>query len=348
MPSPNNPTDYTPKQFHLQWHITQRCNLRCTHCYQENYKNTDLPFKDLVKIVDQFKEALKSFSQKNGQTIKGHITVTGGEPFIRKDFFDLLALFAKNNAYFTFSILTNGTLINEETAEKIKLYGPTYVQVSVEGKKETHDLIRGNGSYEKTTSAIKYLLAQKIPTVVSFTAHKKNFQEFKDVVDLSKKLGVNRVWSDRIIPCGSGEAMKELQLSAEETKIFFELMKQEKIQTNDRFCKTEVAMHRALQFLCGGKPYVCQAGKSLITIDTNADMYPCRRMPIKVGNVLESDIISIYNNSELFKKLQNPNQCESKCISCTHFNKCQGGLKCLSYATTGNPFIKDPGCWIKT
>lgn len=340
--------EYIPNVLHLQWHITQRCNLRCTHCYQEGYSGKELSFLELLKVVDQFKDALKYFSLKAGRKIRGHITITGGEPFVRKDFFNLLEVFAANNMHFSFSILTNGTLINEEIAERLKLLDPSYVQISIEGTKKTHDLIRGVGSYEKALNAMKCLVKEKISVLASFTSHKFNYKEFSDVVSVCKKIGVNRVWSDRIIPCGSGEGMSSMMLSPTETKEFFLIMKKEAVlASKEPLCKTEVAMHRALQFLCGGVGYTCQAGKTLITLDSNGDLYPCRRMPIKIGNILEDNFINVYSGShEIVRKLRDDSNCAISCKSCKHFDKCKGGLRCLSYAVTKNPFEKDPGCWV--
>jgi radical SAM protein with 4Fe4S-binding SPASM domain len=306
-----------------------------------------MPFENLISIVEQYKDSLDYFSKKSGRKIYGHITVTGGEPFARKDFPELMDYLHINRDRFSYSILTNGTLIGETEAELIAKYRPAYVQVSIEGKKETHENIRGQGSYDKTKKALELLVEQEINTVVSFTAHNKNKNEFHDVVETAYKVQANRVWSDRLLPYGNGKEMKEMMFSPQETKEFFYSMKHEKEILESRADnKTEVAMHRALQFMCGGSDYKCNAGKSFITVDYNGDVYPCRRMPIKVGNVMDKSILEIYKSSKVFKKLRDDSNCSGECKACTHFEKCKGGLRCLSYATTGNPQAKDPGCWL--
>jgi radical SAM protein with 4Fe4S-binding SPASM domain len=329
-------SEYVPEQLHLQWHVTQKCNLRCTHCYQESYEDNDMPFDSLIDIVEQYKDTLDHYSRKSGRKVQGHITVTGGEPFARKDFFELLNYFSINRYHFTFSILTNGTLIDEQMAKKIKQYNPTYVQVSIEGSKKTHEGIRGKGSYDKTVKALEHLVEENIPTLISFTAHKKNYHEFSEVAKLGGELGVTRVWSDRLIPYGSGK--EEMMLTKEETKEYFSIMKQSKKEQEG---KTEVAMHRALQFLEGGREYKCSAGKTLITIDSDGKVYPCRRMPITFGNIKEEKLIDIYNKMD---KLRENN---SECDTCPKYTKCGGGLRCLSYAVTNDYTKKDPGCWIE-
>jgi radical SAM protein with 4Fe4S-binding SPASM domain len=110
--------------------------------------------------------------------------------------------------------------------------------------------------------------------------------------------------------------------------------------------RTEVAMHRALQFLECGHPYHCTAGDTLITVQPNEDLYPCRRMPIRVGNLLETPLVDLYRKSPLFRDLRNREKVSKGCQGCCFSGLCRGGLKCLSYAVTGDPFRADPGCWL--
>jgi radical SAM protein with 4Fe4S-binding SPASM domain len=191
------------------------------------------------------------------------------------------------------------------------------------------------------------LVAEKIPTMISFTAHQDNFREFPQVARLGRKLRVQKVWSDRLIPHGVGKNMIGEQMTPEQTQEFFAIMKQAREQAPDKwFSKTEIAMDRALQFMVGdGKPYRCYAGDSLITIQPNGDLLPCRRMPIPVGNVLQTPLETLYYQSDLFQDLRDENKISEGCEPCFYKKICRGGLKCLSLATEGDPFVKDPGCW---
>ncbi len=104
-------------------------------------------------------------------------------------------------------------------------------------------------------------------------------------------------------------------------------------------------MNRALQFLTGGgKPYKCSAGKSLITVLPNGDILPCRRMDVKVGNLMVKPLEELYYDSDFFQKLREPNQTIEGCEKCFYSKLCLGGLKCLSYALNKTPFKADPGC----
>lgn len=339
---------YIPRGLLLQWHITERCNLRCAHCYQSTYSGRELQFSDLLKVLHQFKDLLNLWRRQAGRLpVRGHITVTGGEPFIRRDFLDLLEVFAANRRHFSFAILTNGSFIDAAMARRLRKLGPVFVQVSIEGTQTTHDRIRGPGNFDRTVSALKHLVRERIRTFISFTAHRANFREFTEVARLGRKLRVSRVWADRLIPSGTGLGLQEQMFTPDETREFFEIMLKARNEARRHwFRRTEIAMHRALQFLVvGGKPYHCTAGDTLVTVQPNGDLYPCRRMPIRVGNLMETPLAELYYESSLFRALRNRNCISDGCQGCSYSKLCRGGLKCLSYVMTGDPFKADPGCW---
>ena len=134
-------------------------------------------------------------------------------------------------------------------------------------------------------------------------------------------------------------------LTHEETREFFEIMNRERKKASIIFSgKTEIAMHRAIQFLyAGGKPYHCTAGDTLITVQPDGNLVPCRRMPIRVGNLMDTPLAELYEKSDLFRELRNG--ISEGCSNCFYSKLCRGGLRCLSYAMTGDPFKADPSCW---
>ncbi len=124
-----------PNKILLQWHITDRCNYQCSHCYQNRYDGAECDLPALKGILVQFKELLGMVAERAGkQAVKGHITVTGGEPFVRGDFPDLLELLAAAKEWTSFGILSNGSMIDSSLAEKLKDLRTSFVQISIEGK----------------------------------------------------------------------------------------------------------------------------------------------------------------------------------------------------------------------
>ena len=286
------------KKFVLQWHLSENCNLRCLHCYQENHKPVQLEYEKLVIIYKQFKELLEK------KKMKGHINITGGEPLCNPYLFKILDLIKEDSDLISFSVLTNGTLINEKIAQRLKSYNPEYVQVSLEGGKRTNDYIRGKGTYKKIAEGIINLRKANIFTSISFTATSLNYKEFPKVVRYAGKYGVNNVWSDRFIPLGDSD--RSLALNYEQTREYLEIMNKErnklkKVKNNN----TTISMYRALQFqMTNDFAYGCTAGDTLLTVMENGDLVPCRRMPIVIGNLFDRSMYDLYINSDVLKELR--------------------------------------------
>ncbi len=340
---PLNPP-YRPQRLRLQWHITERCNLRCAHCYQENFRDPGFGLTDWLPILEQFRAFLGSAPQR----IPGHLTVTGGEPFAHPEFPALLERFVALRDEFTFAILCNGTLIDATLARRLAAWAPRYVQVSIDGTPATHDALRGKGQHAAAVVGIQQLVAAGLRVMIAFTAQRDNFREFPDVVRLGQRLSVARVWADRMIPSGQGQMLQGL--SAEETREFIELMRQTQLQATSGLKRrigqrTEVALHRALQFLGGGPAYRCTAGDTLITVMPDGTLYPCRRLPIDAGNLHHTPLATLYEGA-LFRGLRDATVVASGCTACVYESLCRGGLRCLSQAVENRVDVADPGCWL--
>ena len=325
------------KRFILQWHLSENCNLHCLHCYQDGHKPTMLKYENLVEIYNQFKKLLKKLK------MKGHINITGGEPLCNPFFFKILDLIKKDCDLISFSILSNGTLIDDKMAKKIASYKPYYVQVSLEGGKRTNDYIRGKGTYKQIGNGIDNLKKEGIFTSISFTATKINYKEFPKVVKYAIKHHVDNVWSDRYIPLGKED--KSLMLSYEDTRLYLQIMKREREKLiKKNILIPTVSMYRALQFqMTDDFAYGCTAGDTLLTVMENGDLVPCRRMPIVLDNLLKSDMYDIYINHPLLKELRK-NKIPDECKLCDSASLCHGGLKCLTYAVYNDLNHKDIGC----
>jgi radical SAM protein with 4Fe4S-binding SPASM domain len=297
--------------------------------------------QEYLHVLDQYDQLLSDLNKKcHDVDIKGMVTVTGGEPLAFPLFYDITKEI--RNRGHRYGVLTNGTLINDKVIQHFLENPPAYVQVSIDGTKEIHDDIRGAGNFDRAINGLKMLVANKIPCCMSFTAHKQNYKCFYDVAKVGAEIGVNYIWSDRLIPTGQGSEMEPMNEA--EFKEFMNLMMTAKIELNGRIY---VKMRRALQFLVSAEPiYRCQAGRTLIVVMPDGTVYPCRRMPINLGNVKEKSLSDIYFHDETNRQLRDDAiSVPEKCGEC-HFKKqCGGGLKCLSYALTGKFNVKDKDCW---
>ncbi|MFH0997173.1 MAG: radical SAM protein [Pseudomonadota bacterium] len=339
---------HVPERMLFQWHVTDRCNLHCSHCYQDDASHSDLAWNDHLTILEHILSFIRLCRDRNnGRPFRAHVTVTGGEPFVRDDFIPLLERLSRERQYFSLAILTNGTLLTPAVVSSLKKVKPGFVQVSIDGTCETHDRIRGKGSFDRAIAGLKFLVSAGIPAYLSFTAQRKNYRDFPAVARLGRQLGVARVWADRMVPCGRGGETAENLLTPAETREFFELMLQgRKRGWLKRSC---VKLHRSLQFTVTGEPpYRCSAGDTLVTILSNGDVCPCRRMPLVVGNIFREPLDRLYGSSELFIGLRDRQRLSKGCEKCFYARSCAGGSRCMACAVYGDPYRADPGCWLTT
>jgi radical SAM protein with 4Fe4S-binding SPASM domain len=333
-------SQHRPARLLLQWHLSDRCNLRCTHCYQSSYQGEERGLADWHKLLLDYRGFLNIHHIKHG-----HINVTGGEPLALREFPAFMETLVKTRDYIGFGILSNGTLIDRAMARQLRKWGTHHVQVSIEGVRETHERIRGIGSFEAAIAGMEALISEGVACVISFTAQRSNWREFPAVAQLGRQLGVSRVWSDRLIPTGQADSAEVL--SPNEAQEFFQLMRTQQQPRQIIWGKrNEVSMHRALQFIeSDERAYRCTAGDTLVTVMPDGTLYPCRRLPIAVGNVYQTPLATLYQ-SALFQRLRDPAWVSTGCEHCTYQSICRGGLRCLTYAVTGDLKHADPGCWL--
>ncbi len=332
---------YIPYQLTIQWHITDQCNLRCTHCYQKDYQFEGLSLEKQIHILEKISEFASPFLEKNSR-FKAHINFTGGEPFLRNDFIKLLEVTHLQKS-FSFGILSNGLLPDNDVLQKLKKVVPSFIQISLEGEKTMNDKIRGTGSFEIIKKALRVYSRLDIPVMISFTANSLNYKDFPSVVKVARKYNAIKVWTDRYLPAYVSDP---LALSKNQTKEYFQILHAEK-NKHRFFSKTVISTNRALQFLtCGGRPYRCTAGKNLLAILPNGDLVPCRRLPIVVGNLLTDNLNELYQSNRVLTSLREMSTDIGDCEKCYYKSGCNGGLKCLSYSAFGDYRKKDPGCWL--
>ena len=299
--------------------------------------------QEQTALLNQLENFVRMSMLKHNN-VKAHINFTGGEPFLKADFLQLLENTA-NRKLFSFGILTNGFLLPSELLTKLKKLQPKFIQISLEGKQEINDRIRGEGAYKQAVKAIKTYKKLDIPVMVSFTANALNYKNFPDVVKTARRCRAFMVWTDRYLPCGSDDP---LVLTTEQTKEYFQLIVKEQVKRRFHFSsETKVTANRALQFLiAGGSPYKCSAGNRLLAILPNGDLLPCRRLPLKLGNLKTDKLTDLYKGNRILQQLTDSNCLDTECNGCFYKSSCHGGLKCLSFSQTGDMHKKDPNCWI--
>ncbi len=329
----------------LQFHVTGRCNLQCRHCYRVEGDVQPLSFNDVLTVLKQYKELLEYYNEKRGTSRKGHVNITGGEPFIREDIADILEYLGRNRDCCTYGVLSNGSFLDERLISVLRDTDAKFVQLSIDGDRKTHDALRAQGDYDRVLASAQLLEKSGIRTLISFTANAENYRFLPAAAKECRAKGISRLWSDRLVPIGGGEDMSALAIGADKLESYLNALKKARggALVRRMHPKTEVTMNRALQFQGGGKMYACAAGNSLITVDEFGRVMPCRRMPIYCGDVFTSTLKAIYCGSEVFRRLRGM-PVPDECSECAYSYYCRGGAKCQSYAVYGSFERADPGC----
>lgn len=330
----------------LQFHITGKCNLNCKHCYREEGNVEKLSYKDVISVIEQFKDLQKTYNTNHSIKKRAHINITGGEPFFRKDIKEILRYLGDNKEYFSYGILSNGSFIDDEIITILKETQVSFVQLSIDGNKKMHDYLRAKGDFDRVFKTAKHLEKNGIKTYISFTANKENFKYLPHVAKKCRRKRITKLWSDRLVPIGNGQELDSLVIKSEDFPTYVKTLKkaQGNLLTKILYPKTQVTMNRALQFQnSNGKIYFCSAADSLITVDEFGNIMPCRRLPIICGNVFDTTLKNVYYNNEVFLELRKDNV-PKDCSACDFSAVCKGGAKCQSYAKYNNFHRADPAC----
>lgn len=329
-------------EFYFQWHITEKCNLRCKHCYHDNYTSeNELSLDKLKYIADKIDSTLGKWSKR------GTLSITGGEPFVVEDkVFPLLHHISSLDTIQYFDILTNGWLLDQVVLDKLKEFKKLRrVQLSLEASDQNlNDRIRGKGSFEKTLSAIKLLKKNDFQVAVMMTISNLNKDGVEPLINLLKEQRVDTFSAERFIPEGAGNNLKEYLLSSEELKEVFKKIYSIAMKEN----KIRILLYRPLFALLNGNDptvgTICSAGTNALTIMHDGTIYPCRRLPIPIGNVLSDSFYKIWYTSDVLWNIRNINNIKGKCNNCDFIPVCRG-CRALAYAITGDYLGEDPQCW---
>jgi len=327
------------QEFYFQWHITEKCNLRCKHCYHENYVSEgELDTDALLKVLEQIDTATVKWGKL------ASLSITGGEPLLRLDSLKQIipALETKEHIYY-YDLLTNGTLINEDVLNTLDSSRKLRrVQLSLEGSnRENNDAVRGKGSFARIVDGITLLRKKNIPISIMVTLTKANYQDVPAIVEMAAELGIDYLSFERFIPEGNGGSLKDQFLTREELKSTFELIAY--YAQNEK--RLRVLTYRPLFAVCGDNlGAMCSVGTNALTIMHDGTVYPCRRLPIPLGHVLKDGLFKIWYDSELLWQIRNCRNLKGKCRDCELISTCRG-CRAMAYFVNGDYLGEDPQCW---
>jgi radical SAM protein with 4Fe4S-binding SPASM domain len=338
--------------------LTRKCNLHCSYCgadkFNEVEKEEELNTKEWLNLLKRLK-AIQVFS----------LDLSGGEMFLREDIFEILETAVKLK-FPVINITSNGTLINEKVAKQLKRLnlGNKNISISLDGNKESHDRLRGTGSFNKTIKGITNLVDNGIIPKILFTPLKSNYKTLNDMVEIIYYLGIRRLSFNALHPSGKcKEIYKDIMLdwfveAGELQDIVGEIReKYIDIKINDppfvyksfpiqyHFEKGNISSKTRSK--PGLKP--CSAANSSCNITSSGWVAPCSELyDFKGGNIKEQDILDIWRNSENFKKIRTLSNISSDqipwCKNCDYNAFCNGGCRADAYMIYGDIMAPDPFC----
>jgi radical SAM protein with 4Fe4S-binding SPASM domain len=318
------------------WEITLKCNLRCSHCGS----SAGLPRPNELNTQECFRlcEELAELGCED-------VSLMGGEPFLREDWFSIGQ--CVKNLGMNLSIVSNGTIL-EKYIEKISQLKPKVVGISLDGLKESHEKIRGKGTFEKTVRAIELLRKKGIQTTVITTVSKINFKDLPKMKNLLYKKGVN--WQIQVaMPFGNFK--KEQMLSKEEFYATALFIAKERIENSFKNLPV-IGAHcygYYSKILPGCSWEGCTAGISSIGITSDGGIVGCLSMGNNrfiEGNIREKSLREIWEdpNNFAYNRKFSKEQLGPNCKDCKYGAICKGGCNAMSYTLTGR-FHNDPYCF---
>ena len=328
--------------FYIQWHITNFCNLRCQHCYQDDFSDhQDLDGSDLRKISDNILEALKTWRQT------ACIHLTGGEPLLKSELFFLLDYLNRQSAVEELGIITNGLPLHPAMIKKLSAFSKLKkMKISLDGADaETHESIRPRFTFDKVMGALSLLKKEKrFEIIVMFTVTKGNYENLPSLLRFCQNLGADGLILERFIPWGRGREIQKEVLDKKEWKSI--------IRTLMEFISAEVEEDLLLPYQAfqvqfhGQEPELlgapCVAGTGGFCIMPQGEVFPCRRFPISIGNLLFEPLVQLWERSDLLDKIRKKENLKGKC-SCCPMTQCRG-CRSLALSLTGDYLAEDPHC----
>lgn len=317
----------------LTWELTYACNLACIHCLSSSGRRDprELSTEECFGVIDEL-QRLKVF----------YVNMGGGEPMLRKDFFELLEYAGAHDVGVKFS--TNGTYIDTEAAERLAAMDYLDIQISIDGADaDVNDLVRGVGSHAAAIRAMENLKAAEFgPFKISVVVTRDNVDQLDQFRELADSYGA-QLRITRLRPSGRGaDTWDQLHPTQEQQRqLYYWLLDRPDVLTGDSFFHLS-ALGEELPGL-----NLCGAGRVVCLIDPVGDVYACPFVihdEFLAGNIRDDGgFTKVWRHSDLFTSLREPDN-PGACASCGSYDSCQGGCMASKFFVGLELTDPDPEC----
>lgn len=359
-PVPKSAFDRRPV---VVWNITRTCNLRCIHCYTDSYAESypdELTTEEAKRVIQD----LASFGIPA-------LLFSGGEPLVRKDLFELVA-YAKSLGIRP-TLSTNGVLITEDIARRIKNVGFTYVGISLDGVGILNDSFRGvEGAYERAMQGFRNCINESQRVGLRLTLTRHNYSDLNNIFDFIEHEGIHRACFYHLVYAGRGQRIADEDLTHQESRQAMDTILERTEDFHKRGLDKEILtvdnhvdgiylymklmerddpraedVYRLLKWNGGG---MYSSGVGLGDIDFKGDVHPDQFwMHYTIDNVRNRPFSQIWmdTSDRLMAGLKNRREhIKGRCSRCKWFDLCGGAMRVRADFVYNDPFAPDPACYI--
>ncbi|MGD1019577.1 MAG: radical SAM protein [Verrucomicrobiia bacterium] len=343
------------------WNVTRTCNLRCVHCYSDSYAQKypgELTHDEALRVIDD----LAAFQVPA-------VLFSGGEPLTRPDLFDLMGYAVGKGLRLTLS--TNGTLLDEAAAKKLKELGTTYVGISLDGIGETNDIFRGKkGAFDGAVRGMRNCRAVSQKVGLRLTLTRRNCMDLHDIFNFIEAEGIQRACFYHLVYSGRGNAADELTTA--EIRRAMDIILDRTLSFHQRGLKKEILtvdnhadnayvylklgereperaeqVYQLMKWNGGGAN---SSGIGIGNIDTQGNVHPDQFwQAATLGNVKQRPFSQIWsdNSIPLLAGLRNRLPLlKGRCGQCRFQEICGGSFRVRAAQVHGDPWASDPGCYL--
>jgi radical SAM protein with 4Fe4S-binding SPASM domain len=290
----------------VQFDITYRCNERCVHCYLDHDDHGEMTTAEIMDVLAQLADAGVFF-----------LSLSGGEVLMRRDFFEILE--RARQLLFNVKVKTNGVMIHQKEAARLRELGVEQVQISVYSHRpEVHDAItKLPGSLKRTIRAIRFLKSQGLKVTIANVLMAGNLFDQSGVIALSKELGVTYTLDPTITPKMDGDtSILALRIPGSALNQIFR--NPELVGDVEEFCAPPLAPDQDTM-----DGYPCSAGHTACYISPYGDVFPCVQFPLPSGNVRREKFLDIWRHSSQLKEVRSIRARDlPTCSTCSHVGTC--------------------------
>ena len=355
------PLDFAQTPFTVAWEITRACALACVHC-----RATAIPKRDPNELTTEEGYHLIDQVVDIGRPI---LVVTGGDPMMRRDVYDLLGYAVSRDLRVALSPSATA-LMTPAAIGKLKETGVHMIHVSLDGSEAViHDRFRGVvGSHRRTIALLQSIVQAGIPLQVGTTVTRRNLTDLPRVADQVAALGAT-VWSVFfLVPTGRGQATDMITPAEHEgvlewlyalsqtapfhvrttaapnyRRVLLQQLRAAGATSGDVAARPLTGAGYSFRTADGPAGQGVNDGKGFCFVSHLGDVFPSGFLQIRAGNVRERKLADIYRSAPVFRALRDPGVLQGKCGRC-EFRAVCGGSRARAFAVTGNYLASDPSC----